>query len=73
MSEEKTTYKGFSVGDRVYYYKKGCCPSLPSCLIGAILKIQTGKESATFVVPDKAGTWFSRLCGTDKRVYRHKL
>ena len=21
MSEEKTTYKGFSVGDRVYYYK----------------------------------------------------
>lgn len=27
MSEEKTTYKGFSVGDRVYYYKKGCCPS----------------------------------------------
>lgn len=53
MSEEKTTYKGFSVGDRVYYYKKGCCPSLPSCLIGAILKIQTGKESATFVVHDE--------------------
>lgn len=53
MSEEKTTYKGFSIGDRVYYYKKGCCPSLPSCLIGAILKIQTGKESATFVVHDE--------------------
>lgn len=53
MSEEKTTYKGFFVGDRVYYYKKGCCPSLPSCLIGAILKIRTGKESATFVVHDE--------------------
>lgn len=27
MSEEKTTYKGFSVGDRVYYYKKGVVPA----------------------------------------------
>ena len=50
MNETKT-YKGFSVGDRVYYYKKGCCPSLPNCLIGAILKIW--KESATFVVHDE--------------------
>lgn len=52
MNETKT-YKGFSVGDRVYYYKKGCCPSLPNCLIGAILKIRTGNESATFVLHDE--------------------
>lgn len=51
MNETKT-YKGFSVGDRVYYYKKGCCPSLPNCLIGVILKIRTGKESV-FVVHDE--------------------
>lgn len=50
---EKKIYKGFSVGDRVYFYKKGCCSSLPNCLIGVILKIRIDKESAIFTLYDE--------------------